>query len=132
MSALIPAPAAALATLPESARTLAAASLTTNTRRAYSGALARLDSFLAGRPLEDGALTCAAARISRTSASACAAMIRAFPSLRALLRSQERTGKRAEPTGRNLQERVEPRSHSCRTTLRFGSCDRGTKFCAVP
>ena len=56
MSALIPAPAAALATLPESARTLAAASLTTNTRRAYSGALARLDSFLAGRPLEDGAL----------------------------------------------------------------------------
>ena len=56
MSALIPAPAAALATLPESARTLAAASLTTNTRRAYSGALARLDSFLAGRALEDGAL----------------------------------------------------------------------------
>ena len=56
MSALIPVPAAALATLPESARTLAAASLTTNTRRAYSGALARLDSFLAGRPLEDGAL----------------------------------------------------------------------------
>ena len=40
MSALIPAPGAALATLPESARTLAAASLTTNTRRAYSGALA--------------------------------------------------------------------------------------------
>ena len=34
---------------PESARILAAASLTTNTRRAYSGALARLDSFLAGR-----------------------------------------------------------------------------------
>ena len=47
MSALIPAPAGALATLPESARILAAASLTTNTRRAYSGALARLDSFLA-------------------------------------------------------------------------------------
>ena len=46
MSALIPAPAGALA----------AASLTTNTRRAYSGALARLDSFLAGRALEDGAL----------------------------------------------------------------------------
>ena len=56
MSALIPAPGAALATLPESARILAAASLTTNTRRAYSGALARLDAFLAGRPLEDGAL----------------------------------------------------------------------------
>ena len=56
MSALIPAPAGALATLPESARTLAAASLTPNTRRAYSGALARLDSFLAGRALEDGAL----------------------------------------------------------------------------
>ena len=37
MSALIPAPGAALATLPESARILAAASLTTNTRRAYSG-----------------------------------------------------------------------------------------------
>ena len=56
MSALIPAPAGALATLPESARTLAAASLTPNTRRAYSGALAHLDSFLAGRALEDGAL----------------------------------------------------------------------------
>ena len=65
MSALIPAPGAALATLPESARTLAAASLTTNTRRAYSGALAAYLATLhdAGRAPAVAGQTVAAAKL---------------------------------------------------------------------
>ncbi|MCY4507748.1 MAG: hypothetical protein OXG35_12435, partial [Acidobacteria bacterium] len=47
------APAAARPSPP--ARGLAAASLSANTRRAYSGALRRLDAWLDGRPLEDAA-----------------------------------------------------------------------------
>ena len=39
-----------------SARRLAAASVSPNTRRAYSGALRRLDAWLAGRALEDATL----------------------------------------------------------------------------
>ena len=45
-----------LALLPESARALAAASLSVNTRRAYARALTRLDVYLAGRPLDDARL----------------------------------------------------------------------------
>ena len=46
---------AALA-IPESARELAESSISASTRRAYAGALARLDSFTAGRPLDDATL----------------------------------------------------------------------------
>ena len=38
------------------ARRLAEASISPNTRRAYSGALRRLDAWLDGRPLEDATL----------------------------------------------------------------------------
>ena len=46
---------AALA-IPESARALVESSISASTRRAYAGALARLDSFTAGRPLDDASL----------------------------------------------------------------------------
>ena len=49
-AALATTTAAALA-IPESARTLAESSISASTRRAYAGALARLDSFTAGRQL---------------------------------------------------------------------------------
>ena len=48
--------AAALERPTPTARRLAEASLSPNTRRAYSGALRRLDAWLAGRPLEDATL----------------------------------------------------------------------------
>ena len=48
--------ARALARLPESARALAAASLSANTRRAYARALERLETYLAGRDLDDAYL----------------------------------------------------------------------------
>lgn len=44
---------ASLARLPESARTLASASIAPATRRAYASALARLDAWLVGRELDD-------------------------------------------------------------------------------
>ena len=40
----------------ETARRLAGASLSPNTRRAYAAALRRLDAWLAGRVLDDAAL----------------------------------------------------------------------------
>ena len=46
----------ALAELPATARQLAGASISTNTRRAYRTALARLDTWLAGRALDDSSL----------------------------------------------------------------------------
>ena len=48
--------AAALERPTPTARRLAAASISPNTRRAYSGALRRLDAWLAGRRLDDQAL----------------------------------------------------------------------------
>ena len=55
-----PAPTRPAAAAPEgpapAARRLAAASVSPNTRRAYSGALRRLDAWLAGRRLEDATL----------------------------------------------------------------------------
>ena len=42
-----------LARIPESARALAAASLSANTRRAYARALERLETYLAGRERDD-------------------------------------------------------------------------------
>ena len=45
-----------LSLLPESARALAAASLSASTRRAYARALRRLDVHLAGRPMDDAHL----------------------------------------------------------------------------
>ena len=48
--------AAALERPPATARRLAEASVSPNTRRAYSGALRRLDAWLDGRPLEDATL----------------------------------------------------------------------------
>ena len=48
--------AAELERPPATARRLAEASVSPNTRRAYSGALRRLDAWLDGRPLEDATL----------------------------------------------------------------------------
>ena len=48
--------AAALERPAATARRLAEASISPNTRRAYSGALRRLDAWLDGRPLEDATL----------------------------------------------------------------------------
>ena len=45
-----------IANLPEAARTLAAASLSANTRRAYAGALKRLDTYIGEGALDDSAL----------------------------------------------------------------------------
>ena len=45
-----------LVRLPESTRALAAASLSANTRRAYARALERLETYLAGRELDDATL----------------------------------------------------------------------------
>ncbi len=55
--ALITATPTSLATLPESARALASASISAATRRAYAGALARVDAWLTGRPLNDATLS---------------------------------------------------------------------------
>ncbi|MCY4506426.1 MAG: hypothetical protein OXG35_05645, partial [Acidobacteria bacterium] len=53
----LPRPAAAeLGSPAATARRLAEASISPNTRRAYSGALRRLDAWLDGRPLEDAIL----------------------------------------------------------------------------
>ena len=56
--ALVPAGPAGggIAALPERARDLARASLSPHTRRAYAGALRRLDAWLAGRALDAGRL----------------------------------------------------------------------------
>ena len=53
---LTPAAAAALERSTPTARRLVDASVSPNTRRAYSGALRRLDAWLAGRGLDDQAL----------------------------------------------------------------------------
>ena len=52
----VPAAAALVERPTPTARRLAEASLSPNTRRAYSGALRRLDAWLDGRPLEDQTL----------------------------------------------------------------------------
>ena len=46
----------AVAKLSDTARTLAAASLSANTRRAYAGALKRLDTYIGEETLDDSAL----------------------------------------------------------------------------
>ena len=56
MDSLAPTGPAALERPTPTAHRLAAASLSPNTRRAYSGALRRLDAWLAGRRLDDQAL----------------------------------------------------------------------------
>ena len=59
------------------ARRLAEASLSPNTRRAYAGALRRLDAWLAGRPLEDATLAAYVAELhdqGRAPASAATAV----------------------------------------------------------
>ena len=58
-------PAAAALEREPTARRLAAASISPNTRRAYSGALRRLDAWLAGRRLDDQALAAYLAELSR-------------------------------------------------------------------
>ena len=55
--ALTTAPPATLATLPDSARALASASISAATRRAYAGTLARVDVWLTGRPRDDATLS---------------------------------------------------------------------------
>ena len=79
----------ALPALAESARTLAAASLSSNTKRAYGSALARLDGWLAGRPLDDAALAAYLASIHDAGRSpAVASQAVAAVKLRAKLSGQ--------------------------------------------
>ena len=79
-------PVAALATLPASARGLAAASLSPNTRRAYARSLERLDRWLAGRPLDDAHLATYLAHLFDAGLSpAVAAQLVAAVKLRAKL-----------------------------------------------
>ena len=69
--------AAALERPTPTARRLAEASLSPNTRRAYSGALRRLDAWLDGRPLEDATLAAYLAELhdqGRAPASAATAV----------------------------------------------------------
>ena len=69
--------AAELERPPPTARRLAAASISPNTRRAYSGALRRLDAWLDGRPLEDATLAAYLAELhdqGRAPASAATAV----------------------------------------------------------
>ena len=47
----------AIASLSDSARALAAASIAPNTRRAYSRALSRLEEWAGGRAIDDTALS---------------------------------------------------------------------------
>ncbi len=79
----------ALPALAESARGLAAASLSSNTRRAYGRALERLDGWLAGRPLDDAALAEYLAGIHEAGRSpAVAGQVVAAAKLRAKLTGQ--------------------------------------------
>ena len=81
MDSLAPTRPVALDRPSPTARRLAEASLSLNTRRAYSGALRRLDAWLDGRPLEDATLAAylaelhdqgrAPASASTTVAAAC-------------------------------------------------------------
>ena len=73
----------------DTARRLAAASLSPHTRRAYAGALRQLDTWLDGRPLEDAALAAYLAELhdaGRGSSSAATAV--AAGRFRARLASQ--------------------------------------------
>ena len=75
-----------LALLPESARALAAASLSASTRRAYARALARLEAHLAGCSLDDARLaTYLAALFDAGRSPAVAAQVVAAVRLRARL-----------------------------------------------
>ena len=70
-----PRPAAAELERPApTARRLAEASISPNTRRAYSGALRRLDAWLDGRPLEDAAYLAELHDQGRAPASAATAV----------------------------------------------------------
>ena len=75
-----------LAALSSSARRLAQASVSPHTRRAYAGALQRLDAWLAGRELDDGRLAAYLAELFEAGrAASSAAMAVAAARLRAKL-----------------------------------------------
>ena len=79
---------------PATARRLAEASLSPNTRRAYAGALRRLDAWRAGRALDDAALAAFLAALHDTGrASSSAALAVAAARFRAKLAGQ------ADPAG---------------------------------
>ena len=88
-AALVPAAGGSrgeLAALPSSARRLAQASVSPHTRRAYAGALRRLDAWLAGRELDDGRLAAYLAELFEAGrAASSAAMAVAAARLRAKL-----------------------------------------------
>ena len=74
---------------PRSARRLVDASVSANTRRAYAGALRRLDAGLAGRPLDDVSLAAYIAELHDGGrASSSAAMAVAAACFRAKLAGQ--------------------------------------------
>ena len=73
----------------ETARRLAGASLSENTRRAYGGALRRLDAWLDGRELDDAALAAYLAELHDAGRAApCASMAVAAACFRAKLAGQ--------------------------------------------
>ena len=86
MDSIAPTGPAALERPAPTARRLAEASLSPNTRRAYSGALRRLDAWLAGRALEDATLAAYLAELhDQGRAPASASMAVAAACLRARL-----------------------------------------------
>ena len=84
----------------ETARRLVEASVSPNTRRAYAGALRRLDAWLAGRELDDVALAAYLAELHDAGrASSSASMAVAAACFRAKLAGQPAPGRRADRPG---------------------------------
>ena len=94
-------PTTTLATLGRSARALAAASLAPATRRAYVRALERLESWLAGRTLDDGALADYLAQIFDAGRSRLEPIGTPW--------APSRCSRNLEGSGRTLRLRVGPR-----------------------
>ena len=112
------APGAALEVAEETARQLAEASLSANTRRAYLGALGRLETWLAGRELEDGAIAAYLGELFEQGRSPATASL-VVAALR--LRARHRAG-----PGRIPAPGIGPRPWTgCGDTL--GVCRRGRR-----
>ena len=84
----------------QTARRLVEASVSPNTRRAYAGALRRLDAWLDGRELDDVALAAYLAELHDAGrASSSASMAVAAACFRAKLAGAARSGRRADRPG---------------------------------
>ena len=95
---------AAIGRVTSTARRLVEASVSPNTRRAYAGALRRLDAWLDGRQLDDASLAAYVAELHDAGrASSSASMAVAAVCFRAKLAGQNRSRRRADgPSARRL------------------------------